>query len=271
MVTTLVEMIEAVRMGVDKTAAFETAAFESEEIIYWLNEAQIELIKQKFYGNNYRKQEIDDYSTGFKRPEDLSRLIYYSDYLWFSKTLTDPAAFRPHSYHPNVASVNIDNNPRIPHYLFYIGCDFKATKDSTWVFNEDYLNPNEPADTDEMPPMETQTVEMKDIGFFVETPYNKPFLKNAFIYIKEGEMNAMYDSYVYPVWLRASYLYEPKKLTLSLPLGEWETDLTGGPDEEGTLPVQMRTEIVKTAVNMMLENIADPRYQSHTIELSKME
>jgi len=270
MVETLIDMIEAVRMGVDKTSAFETAAFENEEIIYWLNEAQIELIKQKFFGNNPRRQDIDDYSTGYKRPDDLSRLIYYSGFLWFHKNNTDPD-FRPHAYHPNIAAANIDNNIRVPHYLFYVGCDFKATKDETWEFNGDYLNPNEPSDSAEMPPMETQTVEMKDIGFFVETPYNKPFLKNAFIYLKEGEINVMYDPYVYPVWLRISYLYEPKKLTLSPTPGEWETDLTGGKDEEGTLPVQMRTEIVKTAVNMMLENIADPRYQSHTIELNKME
>jgi len=269
MITTLVEMIEAVKMGTDKTAAFETAAFESDEIVYWLNEAQIVSVKQKVFGNNFRKQELDDYSTGFKRPDDLSRLIYYSEFLWFDGSHTDPD-FRPHAYHPNIAAVNIDNNPRIPHYLFYIGCDFKATKDSTWVFNGDYVNPNEPSDSADMPPMETQAVEMKDIGFFVETPYNKPFLKNAFIYLKEGEVNAMYDPYLYPVWLRVSYLYEPKKLTLN-PTGAWESDLTGGVDEEGTVPVQMRTEIVKTAVNMMLENIADPRYQSHTVELSKME
>jgi len=269
MITTLVEMIEAVNIEVDKTAAFETAMFENEEIIYWLNESQIELIKQKVFGNNFTRQSIDDYAKGFKRPDDLSGLIYYSDYLWYKGDHVSPA-FRPHAYHPNVAAVNIAGNERIPHYLFYIGCDFKATKDDTWEFNDDYVTPNPPDDSATMPPMETVTVEMKDIGSFVETPYNKPFLKNAFIYLKEGEVNVMYDPYIYPVWLRLSYLYEPRKLVLIPGAGEWETNYDDAVTD-GLIPVQMRTEVVTLAVNKMLENIADPRYQSHTIELSKME
>ncbi len=252
---TVFKMIEAVRMGVDKTSAFESAAFEEEEILYWLNEAQLTLIKQKVFGNNPRKQDIDNYSTGFKRPDDLSRLIYYSEQIDYVPSSGSPTEndLTDHRYHPNVCVANI-NPTNFPRYLFYIGSDFKATN----------------ANGDDMPPMEAVTVEMKDIGYFVETPYNKPYLKNAFIYLKEGEVNVIYDSFLTPVWLRCSYVTKPKTLVLNITDPNDETDLSD-PEEEYTLPEQVHPEVVKTAVNMMLENVADPRYQSHTIELTKME
>ena len=250
---TVLEMIEAVRLGVDKTSAFESAAFEDTEILYWLNEAQLTLIKQKFFGNNPRRQDIDNYSTGYKRADDLSRLIYYSEQIDYVETSPTDDDLQDHRYHPNVAVAHI-NETNFPRFLFYVGSDFKATN----------------ANSDEMAPMEAVTVEMKDIGYFVETPYNKPYLKNAFIYLKEGEVNVMYDSYLTPVWLRSSYLTKPKTLVLTVTTPEEETDLSD-PQEDYTLPEQVHQEVVKTAVNMMLENVADPRYQTNSIELTKME
>ena len=261
---TVVEMIESVRMGVDKTASFETASFEEEEILYWLNEAQLELAKQKMFGNNYRREGYDDlyYKMGdkmhTKRSDDLSNLIRYSEELtYYPKTdITNSVYpnFRPHAYHPNIAVVNIHPN-NTPHYLFYIGADFKVTEN--------------------IAPMETQVIEQSEIGKLVETPTNKPYLKNGYIYLKEGEVNVIYDPYVTPEWLYISYLMEPKKMVTDTP-GTWETDYTPitTPTEENTAglwPDQVHQEIVMLTVNMMLENIADPRYKSHSIELNKIE
>ena len=51
---TVLEMHTAVLLGLDKSASLQVAAFEPEDIDYWLNEGQLELIKQKVFGNNYR-------------------------------------------------------------------------------------------------------------------------------------------------------------------------------------------------------------------------
>ena len=257
---TVYDMIESVRMGVDKTASFETASFEEDEILYWLNESQLELAKQKMFGNNYRREGYDDlyYKMGdkmhTKRSDDLSNLIRYSEELTYNTTGSYPE-FRRHRYHPNIAVVNICPE-NTPHYLFYVGADFKIVGQEA--------------------PLETQVIEQSEIGKLVETPTNKPFLKNGYIYLKEGEVNVIHDPYVTPEWLYISYLLEPKKLVLTPAAGEWETDYAPitTPTEENTAglwPEEVHPEIVKLAVNMMLENIADPRYKSHSIELNKVE
>jgi len=252
-------MINAVNIGVDKTSTFQTVSFEEEEVLYWLNEAQLQLVKQKMFGNNFRKEGYDDlyYTPGkvhTKRSDDLSNLIRHTSKLTYSSTGVYPE-FRPHTYHPNIAVVNITPT-NIPHYLFYIGADFKVAEHTA--------------------PMETQIIEQSEIGNLVETPTNKPYLKNGYVYLKEGEVNVIYDPYLTPEWLYISYVFEPKRLSLTSSVPNWETDYDNinwdsETETEGLIPEQMHPEIVALAVNMMLENIADPRYQSHTIELSKAE
>ena len=257
---TVTEMIDAAKMGVDKTSAFESAAFDNDEILYWLNDSQLDIIKQKVFGNNFRKEGYDDlYYTPdklrTKRSDDLSNLIRYSGRLDYAESNTYPL-FRPHDYHPNVAVVNITPTTT-PHYLYYIGADFKSA------------NVGEP-------PMETQVIEQAEIGRLVQTPTNTPFLKNAYVYLKEGEVNFIYDPFITPLYTYISYVFQPKKLTLTPTIGEWETDYESinWDDEEetkGLIPESVHPEIVATAVNKMLENVADPRYQTHSVELTKKE
>ena len=96
-------MHNAVQLGLDKSSSFQIAAYEPEDIDYWLNEAQIELVKQKMFGNNFRGENSD---TGSKRGDELSVLMVYSNELLYNASNTSPD-FRPHSYHANVAVVNI--------------------------------------------------------------------------------------------------------------------------------------------------------------------
>ena len=53
---TVEEMHTAVYLGLDKGASGQVTAFEPEDIDYWLNEAQLELIKQKVFGNTTVKK-----------------------------------------------------------------------------------------------------------------------------------------------------------------------------------------------------------------------
>jgi len=66
------EMHIAVKLGLDKSAALELAAFEPEEIDFWLNVAQERFIKQRLFGTNVKKQGFEDSS---KRISDLRELV----------------------------------------------------------------------------------------------------------------------------------------------------------------------------------------------------
>jgi len=241
---TVLEMHEAIRLQLDKTNNFAAPDFLDEELDYWLNEAQLELIKQKMFGNNYRKEDFD---MGTKRADDLSILMRYSNELTYNVANGSPY-FRPHAYHPNVAVVNIVEDT-MPEYLFYIGADFLVT------------DPNAPNPT--VKPMETTVIEQKHIGKLVETPYNKPFLKNGYVYLKEGEVNVIYDPYSTPISIYVSYLRKPATLTSGIPgIGELGTS---------ELPEQVHPEIVSLAVKLLLENIESPRQQTNEFELSRKE
>ena len=236
---TVAEMHNAIQLQLDKSDSYQIAAFESEEFDYWLNEAQLELIKQKMFGNNPRGE---NYDVGTKRADDLSVLMEYSpELLYDAGTGPGTGPLKNHAYHPNVVYADIAAN--ISNYLFYIGSDFL-------VDDPNASNPN-------VRPMETVLIEQKDIGSLVETPYNKPFLKNGYVYLKEGEVNVIYDPYATPYSIFISYLRKPLDLVL------------GGSDCE--LPEQVHTEIVALAVNLMLNNIADQREQANYIQLTKKE
>lgn len=232
---TVAEMHIAIQIGLDKSDSFQIAAFEPEEFDYWLNEGQLELIKQKMFGNNPRGE---NYDIGTKRADDLSILMKYSPELLYN---SGSGPLLDHAYHPNVVYADIASN--ITDYLFYIGSDFLVD------------DPNAP--NSNVRPMETVLIEQKDIGSLVETPYNKPFLKNGYVYLKEGEVNVIYDPYAVPYSIFISYLKKP--LTLSL----------GGSDCE--LPEQVHPEIVALTVNLMLDNIADQREQANYMQLTRKE
>ena len=234
---TVLEMHTAVLLGLDKSASFEVAAFEPEDIDYWLNEAQLELIKQKVFGNNYRKEK---YGEGIKRADDLATIIKYTGELQYGVELVD------HPYHPNVAYVDIATH--IPDYLFYIGSDV--------LINDPYAPT---ANT----PHESEFVEENVIGKLIATPYNEPVLKNAYLYLKKNQVNVIYDPYATLDSIYVSYIKQPGKLVRSAPgVGEVTTS---------ELPEQVHQELVALTISLMLENIESPRFQTQFLTLNNKE
>ena len=240
-------MHEAVRMGLDKTSSLTLPAFEAEELNYWLNEAQLELIKQKMFGNNYRGEDFD---IGSKRADDLSSLIVYSSELTYNIANVSPD-FRPHITYPNVAVVDIIES-NLPKYLFYISTDLLIADSDA---------PNQAVTT-----MSTELIEQKHVGKLIETPYNVPFLKNGYSYLKDGEVNIIYNPGNTPISVYVSYLRKPKILI----------DVIGAEDPLDytttcEMAEQVHPEIVALTVKLLLENIESPRVQSNEYELSKKE
>lgn len=237
---TVAEMHDAVKMGVDKSASFQLAAFEDSDIDYWLNESQTQLIKQKMFKNNPRQE---GYGEGIKRMEDLSPLVKYSDELTYDAA---SGPLKAHAYHPNVATVLIEAN--IPDYLYYVGSD---------VLIQD---PHAPTNTR---PQESMLVEESVIGKLISTPYNKPVLRQCYIYLKEGEVNVIYDPFATLDSIYVSYLRKPGRMVKSNP----------GPGDVTTceLPEHVHVEVVALAVSLMIENIESPRFESQFLTLNNKE
>lgn len=235
---TVQEMSNAVLMKLDKSSSFAVAAFEDEDILYWLNVSQGELIKRKMFGSDRNPQ---GYGQGQKRMEDLSPLVVYSDQMLYDET---NGPLYAHSYHPNVATLIIADN--ISDYLYYVGCDVLIS------------DPNAPTDTT---PQESILVEESVIGKLISTPYNKPVLRNSYIYLKEGEVNVIYDAFATVNSIYVSYVRKPLKLVLTVADATSETDTC-------ELPEHTHDEIVNLTVMLMLENIESERTQTQFITLN---
>ena len=234
---TVQEMSDAVLMKLDKSSSFAVAAFEPEDILYWLNVAQDTLLKSKVFGSN--KNPLG-YGDGLKRMEDISPLVEYTSQLSYGVELLD------HPYHPNVANVDISTN--IPNYLYYVGADV--------LIND----PNAPTST---LPQESVLVEERVIGKLISTPYNEPVLRQCYIYLKEGEVNVIYDPFATLDSIYISYVRKPGTLVTGTPgAGEVTTS---------ELPEHTHDEIVNLTVSLMLENIESERFQTNMITLNPVE
>jgi hypothetical protein len=234
---TVQEMSDAVLMKLDKSASYAVAAFEDEDILYWLNVSQNQIIKDKVFGSNTNPAK---YGEGLKRMQDLSPLVQYSSKLSYGTELLD------HAYHPNVAYVDIDTY--ITDFLYYVGSD---------VLIDD---PNAPTDT---LPQESMLVEESVIGKLISTPYNKPVLRQCYIYLKEGEVNVIYDPFATLDSIYVSYIRKPDTLVTATP--------DDGETNECELPEHVHDEIVNLTVYLMLENIESQRQQTQFLTINKNE
>ena len=230
---TVLEMHTAVYLGLDKSASYQTAAFEPEDIDFWLNEAQLELVKRKAFGNNYRREDLDG---SVKHMEDLSTLI--KEYETTTST---------HAFYPNVVSSTTLSNigaPQADTYMFFVGATLQ------------YATTNKLA--------EVTLIGKDQIKNLIQTEYNIPFLRVPYAYIADDKLNIIKDPYsnaVSSVLIR--YIKRPNTMVRS--------GVGVGTVTTCVLPVQVHTEVVALAVSLMLENIESTRFQTNQIVLNNKE
>lgn len=228
---TTLEMHEAVKLGLDKSSSLELPAFEPEEIDYWLNEAQLQIVKQKAFGNNFRGE---GFEQSVKRTEDLTTLVVESG----------EVQLLSHPFYPNVgytltSSVNSANAV----YMFFVDATAKYEEGGTVI--------------------STLPIKQENIKNLIETDFNIPYIKNPFVYFYENKIGVIYDPYKPVTSIYLKYIKQPKKLVRTVPTG-YETNVC-------ELPVQTHPEIVALTVNMLLENIESERQQNNLFQLSKKE
>ena len=228
---TVQEMHLAVKLGLDKTSNFALPSLLPEEIDYWLNEGQLQVVKQKAFGNNFRQEDLN---TGVKRIDDLTPLIKES-VSFSSGTITQ------HSNYTNVKTL-ARLQPSLSDYMFFISATCKYSDNKVG---------------------ETKLIPYTSINNLVVTEYNRPFLRNPYVYITNDYFNFIInpDSTLSSVSFR--YIKTPKQLVRTSPVGEQTT--------ESELPNQVHPEIVAATVNMLLENLESQRVQTNEVQLSRKE
>ena len=232
---TVSEMITALDLKLDKSSSFETTAFETEDKLFWLNESQIEIVKRKVFGNNYRREAL---FQGTKHLQDIQTL--------FKEVDTGSTYITGHSFYNNVQYISLTSgviDSSTP-YMFYIDSSVKFGT-NTDITNCVYIN------KDEAKPL-------------LETDTNKPYLQYVYCYLSDNNLNFIKDPYADSIThLHLTYIRKPKTLVTGTP-GATETNTS-------EIAEEAHNEIVDLAVFMMLENIESTRLQSNQLMVNNNE
>ena len=229
---TVSEMHSAVRLGLDKTSSFEYASFLTEELDFWLNEAQERFIKQRLYGNNYKQEKYDQSQ---KRIDDLKSIIIQGT----SIALSDSSL----GINIKEASLPIDS-PTVP-YMFYLNSSV-----------EDNLGND--LQTGDIIPIELLSKYTKDF-------INNPYIRRPLVYLYNNKIAIIHGDEFIPDRCSILYIKKPRKLVGIGSLGTYETYIC-------ELPEHTHREIVAMCVEMLIENIESPRVQTYSqINASKSE
>jgi len=206
---------------------------ESHIIFYWLNQAQDRLIKTYYSGNNPKG---DAFEQTQKRIDDLRPLIKEARlYL----TAGVDGINKPNSF---IATIPADYwfavNEEVLIQMPDITGNFTLTKRMSVTQSTLDTYPRQIAD-----------------------PYSEHILHyeqaKPLRLFKENYVELVTDGYYQINFYYLRYIKKPVNIDLETGICE--------------LPDHMHTEIVTKAVNLYLENIGDPRYQSNKIELNTNE
>lgn len=225
----------AVKQHLDKTTALDLAAYEPEEIDFWLNEAIRKFVKTRYSGFNIKRESFEETQ---KRTDDLRTLLSSSDL-----TLKTDATY------PNSWIVDTAANLWPTDYWFAISEEASTATISgvasvvrfglTQCSHDEYRQK-------------------------IDDPYAEHILH----YGTAKPLRFFDDEYV-RIITDGNYTLGTYHLTYLRKPAEVDNDPVGTTDCD--LPEHTHDEIAKLAATMMLENIEQPRYQTHMNEVNTME
>lgn len=206
---------------------------ESDVIFYWLNEAVRRLVNTKYSGVNPKGESFEQTQ---KRIDDLRTLIRESRLI---PTLGIVGINKPNSY---IAVLPSD-------YLYAVGEEVEIQCD----------------DLDGLKTIIKRQGITESTSDTYQRQVSDPYSPHVLHYENAKPLRLFYDSYTelitdgdYSInYYHLRYIKAPLKIYLD------------GPDCE--LPVHMHAEVINKAVNLYLENIGDPRYQTNKVELNTNE
>lgn len=236
---TIAEMHTAVKLGLDKTEGLAYPAFEPEEIDYWLNDSINRFVKTRYSGNNYLRK---GFEQSQKRTDDLYTIV--KEAVIVPVEGTDPSD-RPNSWIVETTDFPVD-------YLLFLNDEVAITFDHQVIQTPVTIV--------------TGIVECTSDTYRtkVSDPYGEHILhmntaKPLRLFSSKGVELITDGNYDIPFYYM-HYISTPAVVD-SLAVVPVDCDL----------PLHTHSEIVEMTVNKLLENIEAPRYQTQSIELTKIE
>jgi hypothetical protein len=233
---TAAEMHVAVKMGLDKSEALSLPAFQAEEIDFWLNNSVDRFIKTRYSGNNMF---YTSFEQSQKRVDDLRTLIVE---VRIVPAVAVNVYDKPNSY--IVASASFPSN-----YMLFLNDEVTIT------FTHSILGTNTT--------VRTGVTECTSDSYFtkVSDPYGEHVLHldtaRPLRMFSEKGVELITDGNYTVTYYYMRYIRKPAVILL----GAVNCDL----------PEHTHREIIEMTVNKLIENIESPRYQTHTVELNKIE
>ncbi|HKL13111.1 MAG TPA: hypothetical protein VJ907_05845 [Halanaerobiales bacterium] len=230
---TITEMHNAVRLGLDKTSALEVPSFESEELDHWLNKAIERFVKTRYSGVNVKKESFEQTQ---KRIDDLRTLVKSTDLILYARSVEFPNAY----------IVDDEENDWPSDYLFTISEEALAT-----------INGEEKR----VGVVQCTHDEYREA---IDNPYSEHILH----YNSAKPLRLFYE---YNVILITDGQYTLSNYYLTYLRVPATVDFDADTPIDCDLPEHTHSEIVDMTVNMLLENIEQPRYKTHSAEVAMME
>jgi hypothetical protein len=188
---TVSEMHTAFRLHLDKsTSLVGNPDFLSEEIDFWLNEAQDRFIKQRIYGNNYRQEGFEQTQ---KRVDDLRGLLINST----GNLLTQSTIA------VNVKECSLPVSDATSPYMFYINSSLVGASSTTMQVKN--------------------VVQYEYITEYLKDTMNNPYIRRPLVTFYGNKIAFIHGDEFVPLSCNLRYIKKPKKLVYGTP-GTYETN-----------------------------------------------
>ena len=232
-------MHTAVKLGLDKTDGLAYPAFEPEELDFWINDSIQRFVKTRYTGNNFHGKAFEQSQ---KRTDDLYTLV--------KEEVIEPAEGTDATDKPNSWLVDTSDFP--DDYMLFLN------DEATIEFNHQVTG------TDVI--LRTGVTECTSDSYYtkVSDPYGEHILhmntaKPLRLFSSKGVELISDGNYEIPYYY-LRYIAIPATV-----------DNVSQTTVDCDLPLHTHSEIVEMTINKLLENIEAPRYQTQTIELTKIE
>jgi hypothetical protein len=227
---TIQEMHKAVYEELHKTASWILGDLDGDQLDYFLNAAQEEFVKQRFYrASNLKGQGFED---TMKRLEDLRELVYIN----YSDTIS-----------PDLSATEVELDLAADH-MFLINLRIISRYSACAV----------PTVESPIVKVPARVVETEQVHEMMRSPFHRSTHKSPLATIYEDQVRVFQGQRFLVIGIEADYIRQPRKLSLVL-------------EQSSLLSPHTHLEIVKMAVNSILESLQSQRVQTNETKIQKME
>lgn len=239
---TVSEMHLQFRQALDKVNSSSYPELLTEQVDYYLNEAQLRFIKTRYSGNNLSK---NSFEQNQKRIDDLNKIVITR----FSKVL--PITYDPTTFKCSLSTIYNDEACTVvssEKYMFYVMGRCKTSKTNC---SSKYHN--------------IRIYTHDELNVVRKNPFRKSVYSEPIGYFEDNNINIITEGNFTADVLAISFIKEPVLIKYGSQYPVPTTDVSC------ELSEQTHKEIIQLAVAIALENTDNPRLQTQMYNINNQE